>query len=892
LAPLTLASGTRLGPYEIVSALGAGGMGEVYRAKDTKLGRDVALKILPASFTNDPERVARFRREAQVLASLNHPHIGAIYSLDEANGTQFLVLELVDGESLDKRIARGPIPVDEALGIARQIAEALAPAHEKGIIHRDLKPANIALTKGGQVKVLDFGLAKAVETTSASFDPMNSPTITSPAMMTGVGALLGTAAYMSPEQAKGRAADKRSDIWAVGCVLYEMLTGHRAYVGDDTTDTLAAVLRGEPDWRNLPLTLPMSVSTLLRSCLAKDREHRVSDVAVVEYVLRETLAPANASTQRATGTLRNARLLRAAVAIVVIMLAGTAGWFLRPVRVETKPVTRFSIGVDDQRFTSIGRHIVALSANGRRLAYIVNNQIILRDMDRLAATPINGADGPLEPFFSPDGEWIAYSSGGHLKKISVTGGAPTLLCEAGAPYGMPWWDRDRIVFAEGPDGIFEVPASGGVATRIVKANPGEFLHGPQILPDGQTILFTLGTAKSLIDRWSGSQIVAASLKTGERKTLVNGGTDGRYLPTGHLVYARNGVVYAARFDPSRLAVSEPTAMIEGVALADGGATGAAQIAFSTTGTIVYQPATNGETTILVWRDRSGHETAINAPPHVYETPRVSPDGTRIAVRALDQDNDIWVWDTRSENLTRLTFDKARALGPVWTSDSRRIIFMSSRQGAPALFWQPADGAGQPDVLLPPPAGSNGALVANAVTPDGRELIYSVGVPSDVMVLSLDKQPNVRPVVAQPQFAERGADISPDGRWLAYYSDESGTFEVYVRPYPRTTEGRWQISTDGGSQVRWNPAGRELFFVDGRNRLIAVPAQTNGATFTFGKPSPLLDISDANASIYRNYDVSSDGTRFILTKSLRSKTPPQLVAVENWFDELNRRVPAK
>jgi Tol biopolymer transport system component len=514
-------------------------------------------------------------------------------------------------------------------------------------------------------------------------------------------------------------------------------------------------------------------------------------------------------------------------------------------------------------------------------------------MDQLEAAPIRGAiDTPFEPVFSPDGQWVAYHSGTQLKKIAVTGGAPTTICDAQAPWGASW-DGDRIVFGEGGAGIFEVPATGGTPKLLIVADAkkGEFLHGPQVLPGGQAVLFTIGSAGTVIDRWSSAQVAVQSLKTGERRVLVSGGTDARYLPTGHIVYARDGVMFANAFDVARLELrGGPTAVVEGVARSAGGLTGAVHFGVSDAGTIAYMPAGIGAVTMLAWRNRDGSDVSIGTPPHTYETPRVSPDGTRIALHAADQDNDIWIWDVKSETLTRLTFDKAQDNSPVWTRDGKRVIYTSGTDGAPNLFWKPADGTGAPERLLSKAPESNGALVANSVTPDGKQLIYSVGVPADVMALTLDggdRQP--RPLMAQPAFAERGGDVSPDGKWIVYYSDESGTFQVYVRPFPDVNSGRWQVSGDGGILPKWSPSGREILYIDARSRLASVSVLP-GATFAFGKTAGVFDMGEA-MSVLRNYDPAPDGSRFAIIKQPRARGGPQFIVVENWFEELKARVPA-
>jgi serine/threonine-protein kinase len=504
-----------------------------------------------------------------------------------------------------------------------------------------------------------------------------------------------------------------------------------------------------------------------------------------------------------------------------------------------------------------------------------------------------GTEGAVDPFFSPDGQWIGYFAARHLKKIALSGGSPVVLCEAQPPWGASWVG-DRIVYGEGPDGIFEVPATGGTPKRLVAADTkvSAFLHGPQLLPGGDAILFTIGSPSSMVDRWDTAQVVVQSLKTGERKVLVRGGTDARYVPTGHVLYAHDGVLFANAFDLSRLElVGGPTAILDGLSMSAGGTTGAVQLAIASTGAIVYPRTQTNQASTMVWRNRQGADTPINAPARPYETPRVSPDGARIAVRAIDQEDDIWIWDTKTETLTRLTFERTTDASPLWTRDGKRIVYVSSKEGAPSVYWKAADGTGQAEPLLAKPPESNGALVLNSITSDDTRVVYSVGVPSDIVVLPLqgDRQP--RPVIAHPQFAERGGDVSPDGRWIAYYSDESGTFQVYVRPFPAADSGRWQVSSDGGSLPQWSPNGRELFYKDAHNRLISVSIQP-GATFAFRKGAPLFDLSDAMQSVYRNWDVAPDGSRFVVVKTPRAVGAPQLTIVENWFEELKQRVPVK
>jgi len=888
---LQLNAGARLGGYEVIGALGAGGMGEVYRARDTKLGREVALKILPAGFAGDPDRIARFHREAHVLASLNHPHIAAIHGLEQQDGVQLLVLELVDGETLAQRLKRGALPLDEAIGIARQIADALAAAHDKGIIHRDLKPANIALSSQDQVKVLDFGLARAMDAADRS-DTSNSPTLTFHATQAGL--ILGTAAYMSPEQAKGRAADKRADIFSFGCVLYEMLAGRRAFEGEDVSDTLAAVLRGDPVWTALPATTPPAIRSLIQQCLAKDRKERIGDIAVASYVLRNPITtPSGAPTAPSAGS--PLRWLAIAIA-PALLLAATIGWLARRPPSVPRQMTRFTVTVpSDQTIVEAvrRRRLVALSPDGLRLAYVANDQIYLRPMDAIEAAPIRGShEQPAEIAFSPDGEWIVYWVGPRLKKLPVGGGVSVTLAEVPGLLGMSW-SGERILIATGRQ-IVEVPAAGGAPKVLIdNRDRGGLIELPQLLPGGQRILYTLLNGRVLGDASSAStaDIIVETIATGERKTLVRGGIDGRYLPTGHLLYARDGVLLAQAIDLDRLELKGGFAvLVDGVATS-AGPTFNAQYAVADNGTLAYLPRAVSSAATLAWRNPQGVETPINAPPHAYDQPRISPDGRRIAVHATDQENDIWVWDIGSETLTRLTFDRSTDSFHVWLRDSTRIAYMSST-GEPNLFVRAADGTGQPEALLKKAPESSGALVTNGTSPDGKSLIFSVGVPSDIMLLPLDGSGAAKPLLANPQYAERSGQISPDGRWLAYQSDESGIFQVYVRPFPDVDQGRWQVSTDGGSVPLWHPNGRELFYIDTADHVLRVPLQP-AASFAFGKPSLAFDFSDRPAaSPYRNYDIGPDGRFVVVKETQRGRTSLQFIVRLNWFEDVKARLPGR
>jgi serine/threonine-protein kinase len=899
-----------LGSYEIVAQLGAGGMGEVYRAKDTKLGRDVALKILPASFTNDPERVARFRREAQVLASLNHPHIGAIYGLEEVNGTQFLVLELVDGESLDKRIARGPIPVDEALDIAKQIAEALEAAHEKGIIHRDLKPANIALTKDGSVKVLDFGLAKAVETTSGPpFDAMNSPTITSPAMMTGVGVILGTAAYMAPEQAKGREADKRTDIWAFGCVLYEMLTGHRAFDGEDVSITLAAVLRADPDWHLLPLTIPAGLCRLLSRCLNKDPKDRLQAIGDARVEIDELLRGKTEPIAAAPNVSAGQPWFRAIYLVVGVLIGTTVtsaiAWFAASSRVTQPRVARFEIAAPATAtvtITGVSRD-VTITPNGSRLVYSGANgtTLFVRPLDQLEATPLVHGDALRDPFVSPDSQWVGFFDGPlTLKKVPLSGGPAVLVTRIdGAERGATWAADGTIIFASTGTGLQRVAADGGAPVVLVRPDSerGNPCWWPEQLPGNQMVLCTVTTAAGGLDSAS---IAVLDLRTGQSTILVRGGSHAQYVASGHLVFGSAGTLRAIGFDLRRLiTVGTARPVVPQVGTSRSGAVDAALAADGTlayvSGGVVTGRSASPRT--LVWVDRQGRETPLAAPPRAYSFPRVSPDGTRVAVMvAGDQKPDIWLWDLARATLTPLTLERFAHTYPVWRPDGRHVIFSSDRAGGvPNVFSQAADGTGTIERLTESPNNQ----VATAVAPDSTRLVLTELSPKsgrDIMALRLDGTRQVLPLVQTP-FDENNGIVSPDGRWLAYEANDSGTYQIYVRPFPDITHGQWQVSTSGGRYPLWARSGRELFYVapDGAVMGVAVAGRS---IWTAGAPTKVLEgryvVSSEGEGFPRNYDIGADG-RFLMMKAAGSdatSAPPQIVVVQHFDEELKRLVPSK
>jgi eukaryotic-like serine/threonine-protein kinase len=907
---MAIRTGSRIGPYEVLSLLGAGGMGEVYRAHDRMLNRDVALKILPDAFAEEPERLARFTREAQTLAALNHPNIAHIHGLEESGGVRALVMELVEGDELSARIARGPLPLDEALPMARQIAEALQTAHEQGIIHRDLKPANIKVRADGVVKVLDFGLAKAMESgvgnreSGVAHALANSPTITSPAM-TMRGMILGTAAYMSPEQAKGRAADRRSDIWAFGCVLYEMLTGRRAFDGEDMTDVLGAVVRLEPNWQALPADVPQPVRTLLQGCLVKDRGRRVADISTALFVLDKSASLGGSAATVAAARLPRPPLWRrvvtpVAVALLAATVAGTGVRFATRAAEPPPPrVSRLLIAPSGTAAmnTVIGNSALAISPDGARVVYVGNNatQLFVRALDDLEPAVVFTSVDLSQPFISPDGQWIGFVEGGAWKKVAVTGGpAFSLASLDGAARGATWGADDAIIAAttNAATGLQRVTAAGGPATVLTRPDPaqGEADHvWPERLPGGRAVLFTIIPLGGRIDT---AQVAVLDLQTGTRKVLVRGGSLGRYVPSGHLVFAASSELRAVPFDLARLEThGTPVTVVRNVMTS---ALGVSQAVVAGDGTLAYlSGAAASASRTLVWVDRQGRETPIPAPPRRYVYPRLSADGTRVAVVAVDQDLDVWVWDLGRSTLTRATFDAGAEHSPVWTPDGLRLIFSSERAGIRNLYWQAANTTGAVERL----AESARWQHASGVSPDGRRLVFterSPGTAEDIMQLELDGTHRVTPVLQSP-FTERNGVVSPDGRWLAYEANDSGPFEISVRPFPDVNSGHWRVSSEGGTAPLWTRNGEELIYVSPTGGLMSVGV-TRSPSWAASRPVPVLKegyVTTPNVDRGRNYDIAADG-RFLMVKEGRADqtAPVGITVVQHWGEELKRLVPTR
>jgi eukaryotic-like serine/threonine-protein kinase len=887
---MVLSAGQSVGPYEIVSTLGAGGMGEVYRAHDTKLKRDVALKILPVDVSDNPERLARFEREARVLASLNHPHIGAIYGVEEADRQRALVLELVEGPTLADQLTQGALSLKETLSTARQIAEALDAAHEKGIVHRDLKPANIKVTPDGIVKVLDFGIAKM---RAPGEGVAEAPTVTT--VGTRAGTLLGTAAYMSPEQARGQAVDKRTDIWAFGCLLYEMLTGRAAFAGETLSDTLARVLEREPEWSRLPSATPASVRRLLRRCLEKDPKQRLRDIGDAPLEVQETLASApDGDRVTRTGPSRLA-LIGIAAVVLGALAVGVAAWRLRPA--EARAVTRFShVLAEEQSFADLSRPVIAISPDGSTVVFAGRNGLYRRTMAEWDAAPIRGTDGsPTTPFFSPDGQSVGYwdRAAQELRRIALSGGASVSLTRAPSVYGASWGSDDRIVYAQ-EDGIWRVSAAGGTPEHTVKIQAGELAYGPRMLPTGDTLMFTLVNRSSMLGQstaWDQAEVILQSLATGERKTLVRG-SDARILPTGHLVYALDTVVYASPFDlRTREVTGAPVPVIERaqrMVRGGGGQGGSANYDVSLQGTLAYVPwstlqSSPANNRRLLAVDLDGRAEPLIDERREYWRPRISPDGTRVAVEVMDRDRlyQIWIVDLKQRTATPLTM-RAENSYAVWSPDGQSVIYRGGLDGVRGIYRQPADGRGAPELIIPQQGNPTDASGEGIVT-------FHTSVSQGIYTLHVDDK-KVSEFVVTPS-REHMAALSPDGKWVAYTSNDSGQDEVYVLPYPRSGVAKL-VSIGGGVGPVWAKDGSALYYRGSSGDLMAVPT-TLRPTLTTGRPRPLFRF----AGVYRPsgtaaaFDIHPDGRRFIMVSELENPEtqPSRLNIVVNWFEELSRLV---
>ena len=863
-------------------------MGQVYQATDTRLKRQVAIKILPPSLAADTDRLARFQREAEVLASLNHPNIAHIHGLEENGGITALVMELVEGEDLSQRIARGAIPLDEALPIAKQIADALEAAHEQGIIHRDLKPANIKMRHDGTVKVLDFGLAKAMEPASALRASAGqalsmSPTITTPAM-TQAGMILGTAAYMSPEQARGKTVDTRADVWAFGCVLFEMLTGNRAFPGEDLTDTIAAVVKLDPKWDAVGDDVPARVRRVLYMCLQKDPRQRAQAIGDVRLALEgafETVA-AWPATQTAPRVRR--ALLLAVAASLALMSAASLGFALRSRPADNeKASTRLTIPLPPgQEITTYP----AITTDGRTVAYVTQQglnapQLYLRDLNSFEARAVAGSAGAMQPFFSPNGKWVAFFAQGQLQKAEVTGGAPVRLADAAYPFGGTWNEDNTIIYAASlGSGLLRIPASGGTPESLTKPDGAAngYAHVfPQALPGGRSLLFTIwghtqGNAVLSLDsrRW---EIVLPTRSFGFGVFDPGRASTGRIL-----VIDQNAGIMAAPFDAGHPAPTSPETTVLSNVYSELELESRGWLAISSNRTAVYAAA-NPTKTSLVWVNREGEAEPLGRGQDRYRDVRLSPDGLKAVVRV---GGNLWVHDLQRGTRGPLTSGNDSNFRPLWSRDSTRIIFGSNRGGDWDIYSQPSDGSLPAEVLLKRPYDQHPLSMSRDGTLLYREVDPKTG--TDLWTLSPDgKTTPLRVTATNETEGQFSPSLAGGPRWVAYTSDESGRNEIYVQSYPGGTN-RIAVSNGGGSTPRWSPDGKELFFVTG-DAVVAAAVRSDG---TFGAPHKLFDRS--NYYLKWGYDVSPDGKRFLMIRRDEGSVPRQLNVILNWSDEGDRPAP--
>ena len=875
---MTLSPGTKLGPYDITAPLGAGGMGEVYRARDTRLDRDVAIKVLPDAVAHDKERVLRFEREAKLLATLSHPNIAAIYGFEEENGQRFLALEYVEGETLASRLNQGPLPVDEALETCKSIAQALEAAHEKGVVHRDLKPGNVMLKPDGTVKVLDFGLARAMQDgTGSTSVRVDSPTIT--ADYTKPGVVLGTAPYMSPEQARGRQVDKRSDIWSFGVILYECLTGEVLFRGETATDSLGAIMHREPQWAMLPPGTPPTVQLLLRRCLTKDRNKRLHDIADARIELETAITdPSASSLGLAQSALQSEpkkprRLIRTGIGTVALLLAVGIGagltWYFQP----PAPVRKFEFAVNN----FLPESGVAISPDGRKIAYISQDQIWIRELDRLESQPLPDSADARNPFWSPDSAYVGFMRRGQLWKSALRGGVSVIckMAQQETPVGGAVWGQDdRIIFTTGNAGLYDVPAQGGDAKTLLEpdkdAGERDF-HQPALLPRGRGIIFVVHGRRGpdTIALYSG----------GSRKDLLHqaGERFGSpvYSPTGHLLYQRAKTTrgtWAQPFSLSKLELSGEAFLA---------APGSFVATLSADGTMVFVPGDPGIELRLAWADRQGKVLGMIGQPQAdMFGPAMSPDGTRVAVSAQEgEGRDIWIHDVARGTKTRFTFNPEDEFQPRWSPDGRDIAYTVVNTN---WMLKAADGVGQPRDM-----GEGGSP---SFTPDGKAVVLvrfgkESKTQSDLWYLPLDGKGDPKPFLKTPAH-ERSPVVSPDGHYLAYISNESGRDEIYLTRFP-SAEGKWQVTVEGGRNVAWNPKGKELFYVNA-NSLYCVDVQAD-AGLVLGTPKKMFDGDKIGIPLWRGYDVAPDGQRVLVIASENQKqTTPSIIVVENWFEEFRKR----
>ncbi len=886
---MPLSPGVRLGPYEILGAIGAGGMGEVYRAQDPRLGRDVAVKVLSEAFGHDAERMIRLEREAKVLASLNHPNIASIYGVEESNGGRALVMELVEGATLAQRIEQGALPLDEALPIATQITEGLEYAHERSIIHRDLKPSNLKQTPDGQVKILDFGLAKALEGEATELELQNSPTLSAAATRAGV--LLGTAAYMSPEQARGKRVDRRADIWAFGCVLYEMLSGARAFCGETTSDILACVIRAEPDWSRLPGSVPPRIRELLRRCLQKDPRQRLQAIGEARVTIEDVLAGAPdlaVSAAPSDGHLKSRERIAWTVATALLAIAAALlgiGYFSRAPNPKQAIVSQLAPPKNTGFIlTGLSAGPPVLSPDGNRLAFTARGAdgkqfLWVRSLDETTEEPLAGTEGATFPFWSPDGRSLGFFASGKLNRIEASGGPPLALCDAVSGRGGTWGADGTILFSLLSGPIFRVPASGGRPQPVTKLpeSLGQFSHRwPQLLPDGRHFLF-LGQDTSIGE----STIYVGSLDGGEPKQLLRNGSNAVYAPPGYLLFARQGILLAQPFDTKKLQLAGDAVPLAAHDAVDS-TMSRGNFSVSENGILVYTTGSLSQARLL-WFDRAGRQLSETGTIDFYGFPRISPDGRRLAVSKVAGTNSssIWIFELDRGTSSRLTFSSGRNDLPAWSPDGKSIAFALTQDGKRHIYQKPADGTGTATPIV---VGEGGEILPSWSS-DGRYLLFQTHSKQGTSPWEIWAQPlfgdhKPFPVVENPQFLQGTPALSSDGKWLAYDSDESGRVEVYVTPFLHGG-GKWQVSSNGGNCPRWRADGQELLYMSLDNKLMSAEISEQASSVVVGKVQPLFQSNPAPAAPECMYDLSPDGKKFVIvTLATEQGTQPLTLAV-NW-----------
>jgi eukaryotic-like serine/threonine-protein kinase len=901
---MPLGPGARLGPYEIVSALGAGGMGEVYRARDPRLGRDVAIKVIPLAFASDPERLARFEQEARAAAALNHPNILAVFDIGQHDGAPYIVSELLEGGTLRERLNGGALPVRRAVEHGVQICHGLAAAHEKGIVHRDLKPENIFITADGRVKILDFGLAKLtqIEPSFAAMSALPTTPAIHAAPQTLAGVVVGTIGYMAPEQVRGLPADHRADIFALGVIFYEMLAGRRAFHGDTAMDTMMAIVKeSPPELSSGQRQIPPALGRIVDRCLEKNPAARFQSTRDLAFAL-ESMSSASVATALAPRSVRvgrpRERLGWSVACVIAGIAAGLLGWWLKPTPAQgNSAIARLTVALPaGDQLANRDVPALALSPEGTQLVYAGvrdgKQQLYLRRIDDLESKVIPGTNAALSPFFSPDGQAVGFFAEGKLKTVALASGTVRILCDAPSGHGGTWSSDGTIYFAPvNTSGLWKVPASGGTPAEVTRVDhsKGEVSHRwPQMLPGGKEVLFSVWTGPGPDEK----KIVAQVLATGERRVLVEGGDTGRYVSSGHLIYARNDALMSVQMDVARLTVAASAAPALLAEQVYGGGEGA-QYTVSNAGEIAYVPGSLRRIDRqLVWVNRDGRVDPVPLPPRPYSNVALSPDGHQVAIQVDENTLNIWIYDFSRGTLRPLN---TRASGssqvPVWTPDGTRIVYRGTRAGFRNLFWNTVDRSSQEERLT---TRENTSQTPGAWSSAGRTLVFTEvdeATGDDISLLRLDgSDPKPQSLIAS-QFSEQNPKLSPDGRWLAYTSDESGRREVYLRPFP-LTDRKWQVSADGGDEPVWARDGRELFYTNGVRMMTA--SVITQPTVSVESPRLLFEGRYVHSQTgSAAYDVSLDGQRFLRVQPVEPDPPNnQINVVINWFDELKRLGPTK